>query len=60
MYLWRAIDDEGEVLDMLVQRRRDTRSALRPMRKLLKKQGFVPKIIIVTDKLRSYAGAVCD
>ena len=36
---------------MLVQRRRDTRSALRPMRKLLKKQGFVPKLL-VTDKLR--------
>src|SRR5215469_7790502 len=56
MYLWRAVDDEGEVLDMLVQRRRDTRSALRLMRKLLKKQGFVPKILI-TDKLRSYAAA---
>jgi putative transposase len=40
LYLWRAVDDEGEVLDMLVQRRRDTRSALRLMRKLLKKQGF--------------------
>jgi len=56
MYLWRAVDDEGEVLDMLVQRRRDTRSALRLMRKLLKKRGFVPKIV-VTDKLRSYACA---
>ena len=56
MYLWRAVDDEGEVLDMLVQRRRDTRSALRLMRKLLKKQGFVPKLL-VTDKLRSYAAA---
>src|SRR5262252_742172 len=56
MYLWRAVDDEGEVLDMLVQRRRDTRSALRLMRKLLKKQGFVPKCL-VTDKLRSYASA---
>jgi putative transposase len=53
-YLWRAVDDEGEVLDMLVQRRRGSRSALRLMRKLLKKQGFVPKIV-VTDKLRSYA-----
>jgi hypothetical protein len=41
--LWRAIDDEGEVHDMLVQRRRETRSALRLMRKLLRKQGFVPK-----------------
>jgi putative transposase len=56
MYLWRAVDDEGEVLDMLVQRRRDSRSALRLMRKLLKKQGFVPKTV-VTDKLRSYACA---
>ena len=56
MYLWRAADDEGEVLDMLVQRRRDTRAALRLMRKLLKKQGFVPKLL-VTDKLRSYASA---
>jgi transposase-like protein len=56
MYLWRAVDDEGEVLDMLVQRRRDSRSALRLLRKLLKKQGFVPKILI-TDKLRSYAAA---
>jgi transposase-like protein len=41
---------------MLVQRRRDTRAALRLMRKLLKKQGFAPKFI-VTDKLRSYASA---
>ena len=44
MYLWRAVDHEGEVLDMLVQRRRDSRAALRPMRKLLKKQGFAPPI----------------
>jgi transposase-like protein len=56
MYLWRAVDHEGEVLDMLVQRRRDTRAALRLMRKLLKKQGFPPKLL-VTDKLRSYASA---
>jgi transposase-like protein len=56
MYLWRAVDHEGEGLDMLVQRRRDTRAALRLMRKLLKKQGFVPKLL-VTDKLRSYASA---
>jgi transposase-like protein len=56
VYLWRAVDDEGEVLDILVQRRRDTRSALRLMRKLLKKQGLVPKFL-VTDKLRSYACA---
>jgi len=41
---------------MLVKRRRDTRAALRLMRKLLKKQGFVPKLL-VTDRLRSYAAA---
>jgi putative transposase len=53
MYLWRAVDHEGGILDMLVRRRRDIRAALRLMRKLLKKQGFVPKLL-VTDKLRSY------
>src|SRR6266568_2246029 len=56
MNLWRAVDHEGEVLDMLVQRRRDKRAALRLMRKLLKKQGFAPKLL-VTDKLRSYGSA---
>jgi putative transposase len=56
MYLWRAVDHEGEVLDMLVQRRRDSRAALRLTRKLLKRQGFAPKLL-VTDKLRSYASA---
>jgi hypothetical protein len=45
MYLWRAVDHEGEVLDMLVQRRRDSGAALRLMRKLLKKQGFAPKLL---------------
>ena len=47
---------EAEVLDMLVQSRRDSRAALRLMRKLLRKQGFVPKLL-VTDKLRSYDSA---
>ena len=56
MYLWRAVDHEGEVLDMLVQRRRDKRAALRLMRKLLRKQGFTPKLLI-TDKLGSYGAA---
>ena len=55
-YLWRAVDSEGEVLDFLVQRRRNTRAAERLMRKLLKRQGFAPSPI-VTDKLGSY-GAV--
>jgi transposase-like protein len=56
MYLWRAVDHEGEVLDMLVQRRRDKRAALRLMRKLVKKQGFTPKLL-TTDKLGSYGAA---
>jgi transposase-like protein len=56
MYLWRAVDSEGEILDMLVQSRRDKGAALRLIRKLLKKHGFVPKVL-VTDKLRSYGVA---
>src|ERR1700726_2239355 len=56
MYLWRAFDHEGQLLDMLVQRRRDKRAALRLMRKLLRKQGFAPKLL-VTDKLGSYGAA---
>ncbi len=59
MYLWRAVDDEGEVLDVLVQRRRDKRAARKLMRKLLKKQGFAPTVV-VTDKLRSYSSAFRD
>jgi transposase-like protein len=55
-WLWRAVDDEGEVLDLLVQRRRDPRAAAKLMRRLLKKQGFAPKTL-VTDKLRSYGAA---
>ena len=56
MYLWRAVDQEGEILDLLIQPRRDKRAAVRLMRKLLKKQGCAPKLA-VTDKLRSYAAA---
>jgi transposase-like protein len=56
MYLWRAVDQEGEILDLLIQPRRDKRAAVRLMRKLLKKQGFAPKRA-VTDKLPSYAAA---
>ena len=55
-WLWRAVDDEGEVLDLLVQRRRDKAAAVKLMRKLLKKQGFAPDVL-VTDKMRSYAAA---
>ncbi len=57
-YLWRAVDAEGNVLDVLLQRQRDTKAAERFFRKLLKKQGFVPRVI-VTDKLKSYAAGGC-
>src|SRR6202011_458956 len=56
VYLWRAVDAEGEVLDVLVQSRRNKQAALKLMRKLLKKSGFVPDKL-VTDELRSYAAA---
>tara|TARA_R110002074_G_scaffold244100_2_gene415850 strand:- start:3708 stop:4193 length:486 start_codon:yes stop_codon:yes gene_type:complete len=56
MYLWRAIDQEGEVLDFLVQSKRDTRAALKLMRRLLKRQGIAPKTII-TDKWKACATA---
>jgi transposase-like protein len=55
-WLWRAVDDEGEVLDLLVQRQRGKAAAVKLMRKLLKKQGFAPDVL-VTDKLRSYGAA---
>jgi len=52
-WLWRAVDNEGEVLDFLVQSKRNAKAALKLMRKLLKKQGCSPTRI-TTDKLRSY------
>jgi transposase-like protein len=55
-WLSRAVDDEGEVLDLHVQRRRDARADTKLMRKLFKKQGFAPKTL-VTDRLRSYGAA---
>ena len=55
-WLWRGVYEEGEVLDLLEQRRRDARAAAKLMRKLLRKQGFAPKTL-VTDKLRSYGAA---
>ena len=57
LYVWRAVDSEGEVLDILVQPRRDRKAALKLMRKLLKKQGVIPATI-VTDKLGSYSSAL--
>jgi putative transposase len=58
-WLWRAVDDQGEVLDFLVQPRRCARSARKLLRKLLKNQGFAPARI-TTDKLKSYAVAIRD
>jgi transposase-like protein len=56
-YLWRAVDDEGEVLDMIMQRERDTNAALRLLKKLLRNQPVVPESI-VTDGLASYGAAL--
>ena len=58
-YLWRAVDDEGEVLDIIVQARRDRKAALKLLRRLLKRQGYLPEAI-VTDRLRSYGAALRD
>ncbi|AUW45920.1 IS6 family transposase [Rhizobium leguminosarum] len=55
-WLWRAVDQDGYVLDEIVQSRRDTKSAKRLLVRLLKKAGMPPKRII-TDKLRSYGAA---
>ena len=52
-WLWRAVDNESEVLDFFVQPKRNARAALKLMRRLLKRQGWAPTRI-VTDKLRSY------
>jgi transposase-like protein len=59
MWMWRAVDDEGEVLDMLVQKRRNKAAALKLLRKLLKNQGTHPETIS-TDKLASYRAALRD
>lgn len=59
LFLWRAVDDEGEVLDMLVQRRRNKHAALKLLRKLLKRQGVHPDTL-TTDKLASYRAAARD
>ena len=59
VYLWRAVDAEGEVLDVLVQSKRNKHAALKLMRKLLKKYAFVPERLVTND-LRSYSAAVRD
>ncbi|KPF85118.1 transposase [Brevundimonas sp. AAP58] len=53
LYLWRAVDDEGEVLDVLVQKRRNKHAALKLLRRLLRSTGLHPEAV-VTDKLASY------
>ncbi len=55
-YLWRAVDQNGVILDILVQSRRNTKAAARFFKKLLKGLEYVPRVII-TDKLRSYGAA---
>jgi putative transposase len=55
-YLWRAVDQDGDLIDILVQRRRDARAAKRFFRKLLRGQGSEPRWLI-TDKLGSYGAA---
>ena len=57
MFMWRAVDDEGEVLDVLVQKRRNRRAAERLLRKLLRRQGYVPDQF-VTDGLPSYGAGL--
>lgn len=54
--LWRAVDAEGQILDLLVQAKRNKHAALKLIRKLLRKYGFVPDLLI-TDDLRSYGAA---
>ena len=56
-YLWRAVDQDGHALDILVQRQRDKQAAKRFFRKLLKGLTYVPRVII-TDKLKSYGAAL--
>ena len=56
-YLWRAVDQDGDVIDILVQRRRNASAARRFFRKLLKGQGMEPRRL-VTDKLKSYSAAL--
>jgi putative transposase len=55
-WLWRAVDQDGYVLDEIVQDRRNTKAAKRLLTRLMRKQGMVPKRII-TDKLASYGAA---
>lgn len=55
-YLWRAVDQDGEVIDILLQTRRDRQAAVRFLRRLLKRSGRAPRRL-VTDRLGSYRAA---
>ena len=57
VWIWRAVDDEGEVLDLVVQKRRDTSAALKLLKRLLRNQPVKPTAI-VTDGLKSYKAAL--
>lgn len=57
VWIWRAVEDEGEVMDMIVQKRRDAGAAIRFLRRLLRNQHVGPEII-VSDGLRSYGAAL--
>ena len=59
MYLWRAVDDEGEVLDLVMQRQRDTQAALKLLERLLRNQPVAP-VAVVTDRLKSYGSALVE
>ena len=59
VYLWRAVDDAGTVLDIVVQSRRNKKAAMRLLRKLLKNSGAIPSRI-TTDRLGSYSAALKD
>jgi putative transposase len=58
-YLWRAVDQDGDVLDILVQNWRDKKAAKKFFRKLLKRSRYAPRVII-TDKLKSYSAASAE
>jgi len=55
VYLWRAVDAEGEVLDVLVQSKRNKHAALKLMRKLLKKYAFVPERLVSNRSLPPFS-----
>jgi putative transposase len=58
-YLWRAVDQDGDILDVMVQSRRDKKAAKKFFRKLLKGLRYVP-LVIITDKLKSYSAAKAE